>query len=103
MNTEQCNSKVSNDIKPSAYKETESVIYEKNVGNNRNDEFGSDFIFKTESYIKPRKDEEKNQDNTIFQRKKEEPRKNADKVVYNVRGFKLANNEPTNNGDSHNN
>ena len=54
------------------------------------------------SYIKLRKDEETNQDNTVFQRRKKR-RKNADKVVYNVRGFKLANNEPTNNGDSHNN
>ena len=43
-----------------------------------------------------------NQDNTIFQRKKEELRKNVDKVGSNVRGSKLVNKEPTNNEDSHN-
>ena len=78
MNKEQCNNKVSNDIKPRTYKEIESVTNETNVGNNRNDEAGLEFTFKAKSYIKPRKDEENNQDNTIFQRKKEEPRKNAD-------------------------
>ena len=44
-----------------------------------------------------------NQDNTIFQRKKEELRKNVDKVGSNVRGSKLVNKEPTNHDDSHNN
>ena len=54
------------------------------------------------SYIKLRKDEETNQDNTVFQRRKKR-RKNADKVVYNVRGSKLANKEPSKNEDCHNN
>ena len=102
MNKEHCNKKVSNDIKPSAYKEIESVTYEKNVGNNINDEFGSDFTFKSKSYIKSRKDKGNNQDNTVFQIEKEE-QKNADKAVYNVRGSKLANKEPTNEKYSRNN
>ena len=70
--------------------------------NNRYDEFGSEFNFKAESYIKSSKGEENNQDNPVFQRKKEEPRKNADKVVFNVGGSKLVNKELTNNEDSNN-
>ena len=75
MNQEQCNNKVSNDIEPSSYKETKSITYETNANNNRYAEFGSESIFKVESYIQSSKVDENNQDNTIFQRKKEELRK----------------------------
>ena len=56
MNKEQCNNKVSNNIKQSAYKETERVTYAKNIGYNSNDDFGSEFTFKAKDCIKPRKD-----------------------------------------------
>ena len=48
-NKEQSNDKVSNDIKPSAYIEIESVTYETNVSNNKYDEFGLESISKEES------------------------------------------------------
>ena len=98
MNKEQCHNKVSDDIKPSTYKETESIIYETNVSDNRYDELGSEPIFKAESYIKYSNGNRNNQDNTVFQRKKE----NSDKVISNVRKSKLANKKPTNSEDSHN-
>ena len=40
-NNKQYNNKVSNDIKPSKYKETVSVTYKTNVSNNKENEFGS--------------------------------------------------------------
>ena len=51
VNNEQYNNKVSNDIKPSKYKETESVPYKTNLSNHKHNEFGSEPIFKEESYI----------------------------------------------------
>ena len=51
VNNEQYNNKVSNDIKPSKYKETESVTYKTNVSNHKYNEFSSEPIFKEESYI----------------------------------------------------
>ena len=66
MNKEQSSNKVSNDIKPSEYKETESVTYETNVSNNKYDEFGSENIFKEESYIKSSTVDENNQYTNAF-------------------------------------
>ena len=75
MHKEQCNNKFCNDVKSSAYKETERVRYAKNVGNTRHDEFGSKFTFKAKSYIKTRNNEDNIQDNIIVKRKKEEVKK----------------------------
>ena len=62
INKKKCNNKVSNEIQRSAYKETESITYESNVGNNNYDGFGSEPIFKAESYINASKCDENNQD-----------------------------------------
>ena len=102
MNKEQCKNKISNEIKPSAHKETESIIYKKNVSNNKYDEFGSEPSYKAKSYIESSKGDKNNQDNNVFQRKKDETRNNANKDVSNVRESKVANKELTNNIHSHN-
>ena len=69
-------------MKPSAYKETESVTYETNVSNNKCDEFGSKPSYKAENYIKSSKGDKNNQDNNVVQRKKDEPRKKIQIMIF---------------------
>ena len=61
----------------------------------------SDPISKEESSIKSRKGDEANQDKTVFQRKEEETRQNAENDVSTVVESELVNKEPNNNEGSH--
>ena len=82
MNKDPRNNEDINDIKSRAYNEVKSVIDEVNVSNDKYDDLDSDPIFKDERYIKSKKGDEGNQNKTVFQRKTEETRKNAENDVW---------------------
>ena len=63
------NSKVSNDIKPSTYKEAES-IKKINVSNDKHVNLGLEHIFNEESYITSSKGDENNQDKLYFKERR---------------------------------
>merc|ERR1712238_77386 len=101
VNKEPSNNEDSHDIKPSVYKKAESVTDEAKVSNGKYDDLDSAPISKEESSIKSRKGDEANQDKTVFQRKEEEPRQNAENDVSTVGESELVNKEPNNNEGSH--
>ena len=101
MNKEPSNNKNSNDIKSNTCKEAESVTDKAKVSNDKYNDLDSDPIFKEESSIKSIKGDEANQDKTLFQRKKQETRKNIENNVSTIGGSELVNKEPINTEDSH--
>merc|ERR1712238_247888 len=101
VNKEPSNNEDSHDIKPSVYKKAESVTDEAKVSNGKYDDLDSAPISKEESSIKSRKGDEANQDKTVFQKKEEETRQNAENDVSTVGESELVNKEPNNNEGSH--